>query len=299
MRVHLYTASEEDPSTKGVLKLTALLRPTTATPLTSPSLLRALVQTPFALLMTLPRILFVAWTLHYRKQLDVYLRPEPLPAVKDWDPMPTQRQFRTGGGVKWLEEGIFERFARRRITKFLKKRAEETGIEIVLIGPDPSFPQLSISSSHPGNDILTISYLSSRVFTILFMSPSAEHALLLGCDTERIFDTSSRDLFKRAFSSITQPINQTRLQDLRSQQLPKSLNLPIPKSHFLDGDSVFNTLHFGFLIRSLRFLDWLERMIFQLSRTRIVEGQEPWRQWDRAASLHSEDDPIKRPSLMY
>lgn len=280
VRVHLYTASEEDSSTKGVLKLTALLRPTTATPLTSLTLLRALVRTPFALLITFPRILFVAWTLHYRKQLDVFPRPEPLPTVKDWDPIPTQTLYhKTGGGVRWQDEGIFERFSRHYITRFLKKRAEEVGVEIILIAPDSSVPRLSFSSSHPTNDILIISYLSSRMFTILFMSPSAQHALLLGCDSERIFQTSSRDLFQRIFSSNTQPMNRTWLQHLRSRLLPQSLGLPIPNLHFLDDNSFVSI---SFVIVSLEFLGWLEKTVFQLSRTRIVEGQEPWLQWDRA-----------------
>lgn len=281
VRVHLYTASEENPSTRGVLKLTALLRPTVATPLTSLSLLGALVRTPFALLVTFPRIVFVAWILHYRKQLDVFPRPEPLPAVKDWDPVPAQGQLnKTGGGVKWQNEGIFEQFSRRRITRFLKKRAKEVGVEIILIAPDPSAPRLSFSSSHPTTDILTISYLSSRMFTILFMSPSAQHALLLGCDTEGIFQTSSRDLFKRIFSPVTQPTSRTWLQHLRSQPLPQSLILPIPNLHFLDEDSFVDIAS---VIISLRFLDWFEKTIFWLGRARIVKGQEPWHQWDRAS----------------
>ncbi|KAF8804410.1 hypothetical protein BYT27DRAFT_7340075 [Phlegmacium glaucopus] len=298
VRVHLYTASGENPSTKGVLKLTALLRPITATPLTSLSLLRALVQTPFALLMTMPRILYVAWTLHFRKRLDAFPRPEPLPAVKDWDPIPAQKPFKTGGGVKWLDEGIFERFSRHHVTKFLKKRAEEVGVEIILVAPDPSVPRLSFLSSHPTNDILTISYLSSRIFTILFTSPSAQHALLLGCDTEGIFRTSSRDLFQKVFSSNTQPMNPTWLQDLRSRQLPQLLSLPIPNSHFLDDNSFVGITQTAFVIYSLRFLDWLEKTVFRLSRARIVEGREPWRQWDRAsAKFHNEDNPIKSNSL--
>jgi len=298
VRVHLYTASEEDPSTKGVLKLTALLRPTTATPLTSLSLLRALVQAPFALLITMPRILYVAWTLHFRKQLDVFPRPEPLPAVTDWDPTPAQKSFKMGGGVKWLDEGIFERFSRHRVTKFLKRRAEEVGVEIILIAPDPAVPRLSFLPSGPGNDILTISYLSSRIFTVLFMSPSAQHALLLGCDTEGIFQTSSRDLFQTIFSSSTQPMNRTWLQHLRSQPLPQSLSLPIPDIQFLDDHSFVGISQFAFVINSLRFLDWLEKTAFQLSRARIVDGREPWRQWDRAsAKFHSEDNIIKRYSL--
>ena len=126
MCVHLYLASEEDPSIKGALKMRALLQPTTATPLTSISLLCAISQAPFDLLLTYLRILFNAWKLHYRKRLDVFLHPEPLVVVKDSCPIPAP-----GGCVRWQDERVFERFCQDHISKFLKKRAKELGVEII------------------------------------------------------------------------------------------------------------------------------------------------------------------------
>ncbi|THU76154.1 hypothetical protein K435DRAFT_186558 [Dendrothele bispora CBS 962.96] len=64
-------------STPGPLKLTALLRPVSSVPLTAPNLLWTLSRYPVGLLLSLPRILYQAWVLHYRKKLDVYIRPEP------------------------------------------------------------------------------------------------------------------------------------------------------------------------------------------------------------------------------
>jgi Protein of unknown function (DUF1365) len=284
VRVHLYLASEEDPSVRGALKMRALLRPTISTPLTSISLLSAIAQAPFDLCLTYPRIAFNAWILHYRKRLDVFPRPEPLVVVNNWCPVPG-----LGGCVRWQEEGRFERFCRDRISKFLKKRAEELGVEIILIATDPSVPRLSYSSSYPAHATLTISYKSSRLFTILFMTPSEQHALLFGCDTEKIFQPSSRDLFKKVFSSNIQPMNRTWTQYLRIQPLPQSLSLPIPNFHFMDVDSFVIS---AFLILSLRFLEWLDTTLYQLCRSRFVKGQEPSHQWDRAASLHSEAKPM-------
>jgi len=77
-------------------------------------------------------------------------------------------------------------------------------------------------------------------------------------------------------------MNRTWPQHLRSRLLPQSLGLPIPNLHFLDDNSFVSI---SFVIVLLGFLDWLERTVFQLSRTRIVEGQEPWLQWDRAIKI--------------
>lgn len=86
VRVHLYTASVDDPTQRGALKLTALLRPMQAMPLASRVLLCALSKAPLALLSSFLRILYVAGILHYAKRLDVYLRPDPLPAAAGWRP---------------------------------------------------------------------------------------------------------------------------------------------------------------------------------------------------------------------
>ncbi len=140
VRVHLYTASVDDPTQRGALKLTALLRPTQATPLASRALLCALSKAPLALLSSFPRILYVAGILHYAKRLDVYLRPDPLPAAAGWRPEPP------AGGVKWLEEGLIERFARGRVEAFLGRRAVETGTAVELVSGDPHHRKARVRS---------------------------------------------------------------------------------------------------------------------------------------------------------
>ena len=101
------------------------------------------------------------------------------------------------------------------------------------------------------------------MFTILFMMPSAQHALLFGCDMQDIFQPSSRDLFKRGFPSNIQPMNRMWAQHLWIQPLPQSLSLGIPNSHFIDVDSFVISI---FLIISLRFLEWLDIMLYQLAQ---------------------------------
>ncbi|KAF8966901.1 hypothetical protein BDZ97DRAFT_1805803 [Flammula alnicola] len=289
VRVHLYTASEEDPAKRGLLKLTALLRPTHAAPLTTLSLLLALAQAPFALFLSLPRILFVAWILHYKKRLDVYLRPEPMPAANNWSP-DGKPVHAPAGGVRWLDEGLLERFARHRVESFLRRRCQETDIEVTLVPADPSALRQTFLPVRPTTSRLTVSYLSSRFFMILFLTPSAKHALLLACDTEHIFQTSSKDLFLDVFSttstSKTKFTNTQWLQRLRCQGLPSSLSLSVPAVHYLDEEK---TIRSALVIYIMHFLDWLEEWLFRVVRARIVEGHEPWKQWDRAAVIMQGD----------
>lgn len=293
VRVHLYTVSEEDPTQRGVLKLTALLRPTHATPLTVLSLLSALARAPFTLLATLPRILYVAWILHYKKRLDVFLRPEPFPPRENMISNSTPpSNAKLPGGVKWQEEGFFESFARHKVERFLRKRTLETDIEVTLVSTNPSVPQRTFSpaSTETTRPRLTITYLSPRLFTIAFLTPSPEHALLLGCDSEKIFRVSSRHLFLETFSSSSsETAKPTQLQRARYHGLPRSLPFHVPSSHYLDDGTFFDIIHSSLVIRALHFLDWLEEWVFSISHARIVKGHEPWKQWDRAAALFHGD----------
>jgi len=296
VRVHLYTALEGDPTQRGLLKLTALLRPTHATPLTTFSLLGALARVPFALLATLPRILYVAWILHYKKRLDVFLRPEPLSTRKNMISNATPPSNETiPGGVKWQEEGFLEGFARRKVERFLQKRTQEADIEVTLVSANPSIPQRTFSPARTETtrSQLIITSLSPRLFTIVFLAPSSEHALLLGCDSEKIFSVSSRQLFLKTFSSLSsETAKPSQLQSARYHGLPRSLPFHVPSSHYLDDGTFIDTIYSSLVIHALHFLDFLETWIFSITRARIVEGQEPWKQWDRAAALFHGDTSI-------
>ncbi|KAF8654778.1 hypothetical protein AX16_003433 [Volvariella volvacea WC 439] len=105
IRVHLHTEADEDsdetPSPQiGHLKLIALLRGVSSMSFTTSSLLLALVRTPFVLLLSMVRILYQAWILHYIKRMDVFIRPELKPVYR---PSPEDGQRRSSSGaVKWL-----------------------------------------------------------------------------------------------------------------------------------------------------------------------------------------------------
>jgi hypothetical protein len=129
------------------------------------------------------------------------------------------------------------------------RRVNDTGITVTLVSGNPSIPQRSfVPATMYGTKLnrhLTIHYLSPRFFTLLFQSPSAAHAYLLGSATEHIFTASSMDLFMTIFASDTNypqaSLTSSFMSPLSMQQRirrrPISLSLltspllPIPATH--------------------------------------------------------------------
>ncbi|KAL1662548.1 hypothetical protein GGF50DRAFT_58719 [Schizophyllum commune] len=285
IRVHLQNPHPANPNKPGDLKLTALLRATSSEVLSSGSLLRTLARAPFALLLSMARILYQAYILHYVKQLNVYIRPEPIFGV---------------GGVRWLKEGFLEGRARYVIEAFLRKRAEEIGIAVTLVPADPDGRRVTFSPENQadaprqaGAPHLEIRYLTPRFFTLMLAAPSAEHALLLGYETDCVFIPSSIDLFLQVFCPPSFEVRTGSLsseppmeslssgQELRLAALPDSITLPVPARHFSHSHGSST------IIAVLQILlDALERRIFSLVGARVVQGDEPWLQWDRAAIVY-------------
>ncbi|KAL1745314.1 hypothetical protein HDZ31DRAFT_36670 [Schizophyllum fasciatum] len=268
IRVHLHNPHPFDPTKPGDLKLTALLRATSSEVLSISSLLRTLARAPFALILSMARILYQARKLHYTKQLSVYIRPEPLP---------------DHGGSRWLKEGPLERQARLLLEDFLRKRSGELGIAVTLIPADIYDNSRTFAPTGKANvPSLEISYASPRFFTLMLTAPSAEHALLLGYRTERLFTPSSSELFLRVFASPSLSNATSFGQRIRGISLAGSLSLPVPMDHFLDA------CRSATVLAALQIaLDAVERHIFSLFSVRIVPGDEPWLQWERAAIVHN------------
>ncbi|KAL5520454.1 hypothetical protein ACEPAG_9678 [Sanghuangporus baumii] len=272
--IQLYTPSNE-------LKLTASLRSRSSTQLNTPNLLAALAKYPFTLLLSFPRIAWQAFHLHYALRLDVYARPEPRAvdpaleiafsevseAMEIKDGLKTMRnevqrkdgELGVGGGLGWQSEGMLERFARRRVERFLRIRAWETGVKIRLVSTNPGYgnkvyvPYAPTTSAREREQELTILTRSARAFLLILTSPSPAHALLLARDAERLMAVSDEKLFLEVFSlpssqgfeNQARSINNTNsvqrtLQTLRKLAIPHSLlhepELPIPDIHPLDID---------------------------------------------------------------
>jgi hypothetical protein len=164
---------------------------------------------------------------------------------------------------------------------------EETGISVSLVPANPSLASRTFSPPNGDAKRLTISYLSSRVFTILLLCPSAQHALLLGT-SERIFFASSAELFYSTFAAPSQP-NTTpisRRQQMRNKAIGTALPLAIPARHALDTTALVGSCVSAAIIWTLLFLDRFEEWVFRVARARPVRGLEPWKQWERAARAH-------------
>ncbi|KAG6868773.1 hypothetical protein C0993_010700 [Termitomyces sp. T159_Od127] len=202
--------------------------------------------------------------------------------------------LRWGGGVKWQGESPLERYARLRVHQFLQHRVEEVGLHVSFVSADTAVPDVTLSprvlrQGEPAPH-LVITYLAPRFFTILLAAPSPQHALLIGSDTDRVFQVSSRELFTMAFSpSYPCPSSPTcsPLQHLRAQKIPPSLPLPIPALHPLDPlfPSCVENLKHRFALHTLFFFERVERWMFFVMRARVVEGDEPWEAWTRAEKV--------------
>ena len=233
------------------------------------------------------------------KRLDVYPRPEPYPAVPDWDVsgqgvLPRKRS----GGIGWLPEGLLDRYSRTLVEGFIQKRVDELESSVTLVSADPSVPRKTFE---PRGDVkikdhLHISYLSPRFFTTLLLAPSAKHALLLGGITERLFVASSPESFLRLFETSDSDLGMdcdlvaslSLQQRLRVWMIPEPLVgaslYPIPFRHPLDAKRTlsfesFKTLTFLFTSVTL---DFVERALYIALHARFVPGGEPWKRWHRA-----------------
>lgn len=110
-----------------------------------------ILKQPWSLLLTTPRILAQAWTLHYRKHLVVYPRPEPFhstpplpnsdseseetlvddsPGLEEgWNPV-ERDLMRIGKAIGWQAVGSSEAYAGRLVRDWLEGRCEEVGVNL-------------------------------------------------------------------------------------------------------------------------------------------------------------------------
>ncbi|KAK7029515.1 hypothetical protein VNI00_014548 [Paramarasmius palmivorus] len=269
--VHLHTPSPEGLPEPGPLKLTATLRTTLALPLETSTILYTLLRYPFVLFLSLPRIFYHAWILHYVKRLDVYIRPEPFAVSANGQ--------LASGGVRWQTPSVLENWARQIVESYLSK---VENVRVVLVPGDPSQSPTSFPNEKKP-EALTIRFTTPRFYTILWMAPSAAHALALG-RSEGIFDVDDEETFLRVFATEKR-FDRTFRQSLRSLPIPDSLHrtLPIPENHFLDGQT--STIIGTAVILLHLALGALEKTIFRIARARTVEGDEPWKEWERAARV--------------
>ncbi|CCM05918.1 uncharacterized protein FIBRA_08156 [Fibroporia radiculosa] len=310
IRLHLLEPDVLTRTEPGSLKITALLRTTKSAPLTSLDLLVNLLRHPLVLLVTYIRILYHAWILHYRKRLDMYVRPDPKPSNLGWGDVSVPTDASTtpsSGGVGWQQESVLEQYARRRVENYLRRRVSEISVSVTLISANPTIqpytfePTVVASSVCEERPQLVVWYRSSQFFTTLLLAPSAAHTLLVGHYTEHLFVTSSPDLFCTVFTADhsmpqTAPRYMAPAQALRTRRIPQELRrvygYTIPSVHSLDVDANSQRtalMNLAFVAISLT-LAWLEEMLYRAAHVRFVPGQEPWKKWERALDIAKHRD---------
>ena len=283
IRIRLHTPS-------GTLKFSASLHARHAASFKTNTVLAVLTTHPFILFLTLPRILYEAAVLHYRRRLNVYKRPEPKPVRWTTAPPSTLAPGK-GGGIGWQHPTLLERAARRIVTTFLARRGDAVGVVITLQPGDPSEQTQRFDARHDGADgmiegktrELVISYLSPRFFTLLVLAGDAPTALQCGKGTAgdvREFVVSDEALFCEVFDvgtitggeggGVTWPAILLRL-------LPQ----PGPGGHE-QGHEHEQHLHahplaprgrvgqagFAVLLCALVAIEWAEEMLWRVARVR-------------------------------
>ncbi|KAJ4001381.1 hypothetical protein F5050DRAFT_1891270 [Lentinula boryana] len=234
------------PGIPGQTKLTATLRTTNALPLPSArNLLFTLISYPLELFLSMPRILYQAAILHYRKgdkqsDLKVYLRPEPFLTPTSFA-LPFQAANAeiqiypaTGAGftIRRRPLGILAYWAKERVREFLRTRVrtisrktEDNIAEtaVVLVEPDastdaeewflPSFASKPTAGKELGNHhnrgtrVVRITPLSPEFFELLLTAPSAGMVLFAGGVVDSS-DSSSETNAK--FNSYSRILNNDR-----------------------------------------------------------------------------------------
>jgi hypothetical protein len=207
-----------------------------------------------------------------------------------------------------------ERYARRRTEKFLARRATDMGTRIVLDSTNPALGArvFEPSSSTTMGKVLTITYRSPRIFTLLIASPSVEVFLAAARDAERLLGVSDDGLFREVMAAksgartddASSPSVHSAMTALRNAMLPSSCmavcqgslnsnsnsnsNIGFHSSSYIHPlDAPLPNDHFHFItnmltISILHAISAFERAVFMVAGARFVRGDEPWLVWERA-----------------
>ncbi|PWN95142.1 hypothetical protein FA09DRAFT_151727 [Tilletiopsis washingtonensis] len=223
VRLLLLVAPADDASPDAPLrkKLFASLTSTVVSPLTTRSLLSSLARQPFDLLLPLARILKEAATLHFKKRLSVFPRPDPrAPGGSESVPNDVQAA-RAGraperGAVGWQLLSDFDEAARARLEAFAKLRAaEDDGVGFKLSSPDPLARSIDVAPRRAEAGSTAIHSLSPVFFADVLLLPPAL-AEQLGADTARRWSRSGPSLASYFSSSSTAQAGGWRTRAARS-----------------------------------------------------------------------------------
>lgn len=259
------------------------------------NVLWALTKWPGTLFLVRARTNWQAYVLHYRKNLALYPRPEPINSFSADLFNPTEKDEQ-GVGVPLQRSPItsIEEKAQEVVCKWATGRAEELGVRLKIEFEDG---RDKVELGHQGKETLNIRTADSDFFNDLLITPSPQHFLALA--HERYTAVSDPLLFEHFFSApiapqadwISRSTNAIRgryfvhLYSYSRFPPPPSIP-PIAGQLFHFSDSSFLSFWDRFAVLRAVFWTWYGHneleWIFGFLRGAFVPGQEDWTVWDRA-----------------
>ena len=261
-----------------------------------------LFRSPFALLLTTPRILYQAYRLHYERALAVYPRPEPKSeaAGREWNAPQVDKEG-LGVAVGWQQSGWGEKTARDIVLKYCQARADQLGVAFDLEFLDQR-PDISIGSTARGSVRIRVRTADPKCFTNILLAPSPRHYTILA--PELLTTISDPELFIRLFTPKTRILTKS-LASRRADRLRHSFFLfllshsdtaPSPElwlstgANFTDDLAAFDQFKAFLVVMLAVTAERAEERIMNWMGATFVEGREPWMIWDRAIKRHIAQD---------
>ena len=281
---------------------------------------------PWDLFLTTFRILRQAWTLHYRKRLLVYPRPElhtestmesePIGPIEElpgntlkmpWNPV----QVDVGGigrSIGFRAVNAAEKKAERLLLPDLMRRVQEEGIAVEVKFADPSRKPIRIDPEGSRKPCLLIETRHPSLFIQLLMARTPRH-FLLTADQEGHTQISSTEMFERLMTPRTLSKGKSGtvkaalngwIESIRAAHLLFLLSFcdrPIPpdivvvqQPHLADPSGMRQNLSLLVILASLLFADRIEEKVFRLVKAKFIPGQEPWTVWKRTVDSIWQDN---------
>jgi hypothetical protein len=282
MHIRIYLLTTESKSRKLMASLHGK-----GVSLSASSILSALLLYPFALLLTSPRILTQAFLLHYRKRLDVYLRPEPWSDSKYEGSNPVEAGGLEGHIMgqarhwsdRYIQKRLVERFRRAAEERLPRSSTGRAGLDLVI--------DLAHSNEHYidhfGDGRRLHFDLQSPSFLVdLFLFPTLRTGLL-AARADGHGTVSDAGLLATLLVSKPSTSSSLVAQQIRRARF-RWLGGPTEgSSTTLFDDTPLDLLVLLYLICT----DLLAFGIFKLARARFVKGTSPWEVVSRMEAIDS------------
>ncbi|WRT69206.1 uncharacterized protein IL334_006190 [Kwoniella shivajii] len=295
-------------------KLTATLSsgpspPIPLEPYFIPQILSTLIKWPFTLMSVTFRTYVQAYKLHYVKKLALFPRPEPSSETSHqvFNPPSVDRE-KIGRGLQRQPPSWTENKARKLFEKWAEKRVKDSGIDLEISFGNgrqglsiPYTANLEKESGGHSNgrkyrSELRIKSSDPTFFTNLLVSPSPRHSLILF--PEQSTTVSSSDTFLQFLSCPTIITTDTTTSFTSSRRIKHFLHLyassvyaPPPSippilslpAHFTQNAyfSFRDRLDVARVVFWYTFGESIEESLFNGLGVSFVQGQEPWKIWER------------------